>query len=765
MRNYYWWGLFLAASAGIACSHWHLMGLAAAALLGMLAIAWPSQYRFALCIILGGFLAGMISYQLLAPPVAPDLSADGREITVVGKVRTYPVIGDGKSSFVLGVECDDPQLRHLHVFCSFSRMLCKGEQLRLTGELKLPSRPGNPGEFDYAGYLLHQDIYYILQVSDENQVQVTGASTGLNRLSNFYRERMQTLCERFLAAREAEVVLAMLLGDKSSLDQDRYRDFQQTGLVHVFAVSGLHVGFVIVFCTALAGLLNFSRRGRFCFTVFMILFYGQIVGWPVSVQRAVIMASLGLLAHYAGRVSKAVNCLGIAGLCIIIPSPTELFGAGFQLSFLATWGLVGIFPVLRKKLAVQHRLLDLLLVPVCAQLAVSPVIAYHYNLFTPASLIGNILVTYLAGGIVIMGFLALVLAVFISWLGSIFLIPAGILTQILLQVVDCCRSLPLSYLYVATPSAGCVLLYYTGLLLAMASISFKFRRRHTVGAVGLMIVALVLLLIPGGWHHRGEVEVVILDVGQGDSILIKSPQGKFILVDGGGSELTEVGQRKVLPYLYHRGIRELYLAVSTHPDTDHLRGMEEVLEEIPARYAVLPGTLADSPDYYSFRELVSAGRGKLLPVEAGDTVTVEKDFCLRVLGPVEDSGGLGSSNNDQSVVFSLQYGKFSALFTGDAGTSELQAVMDQEKPGTFTVVKVPHHGSRNSLPDGIYVKLEPALAVISAGQDNRFGHPHPEVLKALEDSHTRVFRTDRDGAVFLRSDGKRLQVHTYHGQI
>ena len=701
--------------------------------------------------------AGLLYFSLLTTP-APEHLPEIKPAQVEGIVKDYPRYDGKKTTFAIRTDSKNRYSRNLQVYCNFAVHLQKGDKVEIKGSLKQPARAGNPGEFDYRKYLAKNGIYYIFSVKEEKDLSIGRQASGFQGWINSYSYNSQGLIKEVLPPDEAAILLGMLLGIIEGIDSSEYSDYQKTGVVHIFSVSGLHVGFLLLLCAWACSLLGLSRKMRVISGILLLLIYATLVGWPVPVIRSVIMGSIGLIAFYSGRDNRMLNSLGLAGIVILLINPNSLLQITFQLSFAAAWGLVYLFPLLRRKLNYNNRWGDLLLVPVCAQLAVLPLTAYHFHLFSPLALLANIPITYLSGGAVILGFLSLLSGGLLPGLSAIFLYPAGLCIDLIRVVNELVVNIPGSYLRVIAPGAVLIVLYYIGLLISVYAFTVTVdKRRYSVLATGLVMIAFFVMVIclPGSVYNRGKLEVTFIDVGQGDSILIKTPRGKFILVDGGGSDFSDPGTRKVLPYLYYRGVRELYLAINTHPDTDHLQGLETVLKEIPARYIAVPATIVEAEEYRNLRKIAEAEKIPVIPLSGGESVYTGEKLQIRVLHPMVEAKTLDDAN-EQSLVLDVRYDNFSALLTGDIGKETMQVLIEKLAP--VTVLKIPHHGSKNSLLPSFYEESKPQWSVISVGENNLFGHPHPSVLEALEEKNIEILRTDQVGAITFYSDGKKVRL-------
>ena len=756
--QYPWFAAFLCVTAGAVIAYYQVWWYVLPVILALLVLyIVKSRCRISLGWV-ALTVAAVIFFYPSFSPYPGDLPAVENK-TVVGTVASIPKKDEDRTRFVLSTGEDNRYHRQYQVVCRFDLPVHKGDRIWLTGSLKPPHRAGNPGEFDYRQYLYHQGIYYILSAEEASDVLKVERARGWQGLVNSYRDRMYQVTNQYLTAQEAAVLRGMLLGDIDDIDPELYEEFQNTGIVHLFSVSGVHVGFLLLLSGWLSSLLGAKRFYKLVAGIILLLVYGTLISWPVPVIRASIMGGMGLLAYYYGRPRQMLNSLGISGLLIILFDPHALFTISFQLSFLATWGLLHLFPVLRSRLPYSGWAVDLILVPFCAQLAVIPAIAYYFNLLSPVSILANLLVTYLSGAVVMLGFAALVL-VLAAPLAGLCLLPAGLCIQLILLATHFCDSLPGGVLWVATPGVPAIAVYYAGLLLLFTwpQNSRYYKQALGVGTA-LILVFLTAICWPPAWQNRGTLEIVFIDVGQGDSILIKSPQGRFILVDGGGSQFYQVGEMKLLPYLRHRGINRLDLMISTHPDSDHFLGLTEILNKIAVERFAYPLALRDSPAYAEVFRQVRQQSGSLLGLQAGQVLQVEPGFYLEILHPPGEVA-MASGANHFSLVLKCRYQNFAALLPGDLDREGLEELAAQKEAMQCDVVKVPHHGSRYSLVEEFYAICQPRAAIISVG-NNQFGHPHEEVLDALTGQGIQIYRTDRQGLVRCTSDGNCLRIDTY----
>ena len=709
--------------------------------------------RIVLTMIIIGLGIGYYHFLSLKPPL--DLPPQAA-VQLSGIVQDIPYYDGQNTSFTLKTDLPSPYQKKIRIVCLYQCRFNRGDLVKLQGDLKPPTKPGNPGEFDYPSYLAYQGIYYNLTVKSATQAKLISPVTGAIKWIDAFRSQAEQLTQQALSKPEAAVLLGMLLGGRAGMEAEQYSDFQKTGIVHLFSVGGLHVGFLLVLVAWLTSLVRLGTRGKFWAGVFILLVYGTMVAWPAPVIRAVIMGILGLLAYYSGRENSLLNALAISGLVILLISPDNLFNLSFQLTILASWGLIYLFPLVKERLPYKGWGWDMILIPICAEVAVLPMVAYYFNLFTPISLFTNILITYLAGGAVILGFMAFLLAAFLPFLATLLLHPAGLFIELILLIVQWTKMLPGAYIWVATPVAGLVALYYIAIFIGILGLKKPSQQRYVSSAIVLLMIFMICLLLPASCYDRGNLQITFIDVGQGDSMLIKTPQGKFVLVDGGGSQFNDVAAKKLLPYLHYRGIRYLDMIINTHPDIDHEKGLESVADQIEVNCLGLPASISTRKEYQTLRDIAVRQKIPVFTLEDGQYLTLEDGLEIKVLNP---AGELyeGQEFNQESIVLQVKYEAFSVLLTGDIPSEIMPRVLEKvDLP--ITVVKVPHHGSKGCLLPGFYQKLRPRWAAISVGANNPFGHPNPEVLEALTQAKVDVLRTDQDGAIMMRTDGKDLMI-------
>ncbi|SFQ99374.1 DNA internalization-related competence protein ComEC/Rec2 [Desulfoscipio geothermicus] len=738
-------------------------------------LTWRENRRvFVLLFILLGW--GTAAVDSARPPDGPERFA-GHFVTLEGRVAAEPQVGKDNVRYLIqadivaiGKHIVEVSGLVLVKAAKNERVYGYGDRLRLRGFLYIPGEPGNFGAFDYRSYLERRGIYCLMKVDGPRDVRLVGTGGGNApvRLALRAKQALLKVAYETLDERQAAVISGVLFGSREGIDRATEDIFARSGVAHVLCVSGLHVGYVLAGTLLLAGALRMPRRAALLLVLPVLLFYAVMTGMGPAVQRAGIMAVLVLLAAQLGRERDWPTALALAALVILAIDPSSLYETGFQLSFAATWGILYLGPPLGKLLIKRWgmpRWLGLpLQVTVAAQLGTLPLLIYYFNLVTPVAPLANLLLVPLVGVIMLLGFAGCVV-------GSIYLPAAepvnfgtGVLIDFFLWLAAQISMIPGGSAYVAAPPWYGVILWYAGLYLFVETVQGRLdlsRAGRYERFIPAATVPLLVLVIWWPWGGSGDqLRVHFIDVGQGDSILVQFPGGRTMLVDAGGrmgdpEGGQAVGESVVVPYLHRLGVNKLDVLAVTHPHGDHAGGALPVADKLHAGAVVI--TAASG-----YEELLAGLAPLQIPVYrvgAGQMLQIDDRVDVLVLGPGGKPAQEHEDLNDASLVLRLEYRDFSLLLTGDIEVEAQRALLAGGMELQSDVLKVPHHGSRFFTP-GFFQAVAPEYAVIQVGRRNRFGHPAQETLDALENTGASIFRTDRDGAVLITSDGNKIVVKT-----
>ncbi len=658
----------------------------------------------------------------------------------------------------------------------------QGDVVRLDGHLGLPPTLRNPGGFDYRAYLARRGICCTMYVGEPKRVNVRGnRRETLESLLVRAREYIRLQITRYVPSADAQGVLrALLLGDRSRVTDAQRERFAKTGLMHLLAVSGLHVFLVGMVLYALLRplLMRFGMRwrtveiARAVLTILVLGGYMFLTGGRPSVVRAVIMATLFIGGIVFQRSAHPLNTLGVAALILLAVRPPALFDVGFQLSMSAVAGIVTLNPRLLDAIPERYRasevadwLVSTGTVSAAAILGTAPILLFHFGWVSIAGLLLNI------AGIPCTG-LALSAAILMAatggmWplAGAAFGSAADLFVRGLLATSRYgAEWLSWAGIRMATPDAWVL----GALVAALIALAQWPRPRLRWGWVVAAFLFATVSVWEGaiGRDSGPTLDAVFFDVGQGGATLLTTPQENHVLVDAGPrSPSGSAAEFVIFPYLERWGIQELDAIVVTHPDEDHLGGVPALLKEISVDRVVDNGRPADSELYEQFQQLVKQSGTPRKTVHRGDTLLIDSSVRMQILAPPRDEAARIETRNNASVVLRVSYGEVDFLLPGDieAG-AEANLVQAYGEQLESEIVKVPHHGSSTSSTPGFVRAVsdsgKSSHAVISAGQGDQYGMPHKAVVSRWKNHGARVHSTAMDGAVWIRSNGQEAwQVH------
>lgn len=657
-----------------------------------------------------------------------------------------------------------------------------GNTLYLTGEVRFFQAASNPGNFDQKFYYQKQGIHAAVwaesvQILDPGVWPVREGLTVL-------RCRWKELLVDCLGDDYGNSMSAILLGDKSGLDAELKELYQKSGIGHILAISGLHMSFIGT------GFYKLLRKAGLSFFqagsagILFLLLYTLMIGPGVSSLRALVMFLVRIGSDMSGRTYDLPTSLSAAAAVIVLWQPLYLLDAGFLLSFGAILGIALVYPVLDG----FHAVPKLLCAGLSIHLMLLPVMLYYYFEFPVYSLLLNLLVVPLMSAVLGAGIAGSALACL--WAGGgrgILGICKGILW---IYETACGLSLELPGARIITGQPGILsmVVYYVllagGCMAGTSCIRYQKQRgkktegpsqsQDSPGKAGgkraAFLVRGILLFLPAafclacvGSHGKtGELQVAMLDVGQGDCLYIRTPSGKHCLVDGGSSDVPKAGKYRIEPFLKSQGVDTLDYVFLSHGDADHINGVEELLENQPMgiriRTLVLPDEHVLDKALLELAEKAAGCKTKAVTIREGGKI-LDCGMELTCLGPAEDYSG--ETGNASSMVLALQYQEFDMLFTGDVEGAGEAALAESGLLKRCDILKVAHHGSKNSTGDAFLAKAAPAIGFISAGQNNRYGHPHQETVERLKNFGCLIYSTQEYGAVTLKTDGKEVEIKGY----
>ncbi|HEX3672042.1 MAG TPA: DNA internalization-related competence protein ComEC/Rec2 [Candidatus Cybelea sp.] len=560
----------------------------------------------------------------------------------------------------------------------------------------------------------------------------------------------------------ASVVAGELWGERSALPPDLRAEFQETGTVHVLVTAGLHLGAVAALCTALLTLLALPRWATCLGAIALVWTFVWWSGAQLPAVRAATMATAALTARACGRATLSWNALALAALVLCFGRPASVATASFALSFSCVGAIfvcaARIERWIEARVALPDRIREALVLSIATQIGVWPLGAVVFLQFTPYAIAANLAVVPCVAATMALGAAQLALA----WCAPIADGLANINSWLLawmLAVVRTISALPGAAIPMTPAPAWCIAAYDA----AIAAAPLLWRRAPTLAIAAIALATGFVLAPPRPYDSR--LRITVLDVGQADGIVVQTPRGHAFLIDAGGrlertvqsegSVAEAVGERVVVPFLLRNGIHALDAIVLSHPHGDHAGGVAPVLRKLRV------AEFADGGQRYSghaYQDALSTARGEGVSIvnpRAGTTWRTDDGVTLQFLGP--SLPFISNSRNDineNSVSFTLRYGTFCMLFTGDAGAAAEQRFLSEGVDLRCDVLKVGHHGSSYSSTPAFIAAVRPRYAIISVGRHNMFGHPASSTIATLARFGATVYRTDMNAAVTIVSDGR-----------
>lgn len=691
------------------------------------------------------------------------------------------------------------QLRKLLVYISELTEIAEGDRVSVMGTLGSFDAAPNPGQFDYRAYQASLGVY--LQMSGKTiRLEERSVDPFLRMLGRMRRYAVGVCLE--VSPDVGGTMAAMVLGDKSGLPDERYQLYLDTGIGHILTLSGLHLSLLGV---GLHGILRkrvtmpawpaaLSMTG-------LLVVYVQLIGSGISAVRAAVAILCSLLAGCLGKTYDSLSAAGLGMLLILTEYPMQITRPSFWLSFGAVIAMGGILPELTRFLKPKRNAAKTLISVLAVWLALMPVTAINQYVIQPYSILLNFVVIPMMGpvlvGCIAVLFVGMIAPSAASWI-------AGVVKLVFDAVDWLCelsQKLPGDQIVVGYPAFG-QLVIYAGVLGGFLMVVFRKNRLewerqenveygetrygseeksdpkklgrgraaadgtcgitdgHWLRWLSLFAVSLSLIAVLMLGIGRNRLEMVFLDVGQGDCIFIRMPNGVTMMVDGGSTSEKSVGELRILPFLTWAGVRELDYLVMSHLDEDHISGLIELLESgFPVRYLLVSELTMEGNGVEEIGTIATKNGTKVVKISENDRIMCGK-VEIKCIAPAETL--LPGSENECSVVLELNYRNFSCLLTGDVeGKGEAAVEEYVQDRGTYTVLKVAHHGSKYSTSAEFLEAISPLAAVISCGKDNSYGHPHEELIDRLEAVDSEIYCTAECGAVLVSTNGIRWSIEGY----
>lgn len=671
------------------------------------------------------------------------------KLTVSGEVQNCQAAEYSLSVYLkqvcLTVGSEQIPIENIKVYLNKEEQIRIGMFLRVCGKLEEIPGSRNPGEFDSKQYYACQKIYY--QMKDG---KVCDKSTGYSYFGQFLQEIRQkagTILDE-AAGSYAGIFQAMILGERGNLDAETKMQYQMAGIMHILAISGLHISFAGMGFFRLLKKAGAGNGVAGAASAFLIYAYGIMTGGSVSAMRAVGMFLVLVGAGIAGRSYDLLSAMALSAIVLLLDAPAYLYSLSFLLSFGAVIGIGALTPEICSLLNLEKKTAKSLAGSVIVWLITLPIALCAYGEVSLAGVILNLLVLPTSGIVLASGIFALPVGIFVIEIAKRVVFPGKCVLFFYEKLCEVVGWIPHSTWIAGSPQLWQCVVYYVMLGVAFAGVKWGKK----AASVALVILAVVFL----GYHSRNGLAITCLDIGQGDCCVLKMPGGENFLIDGGSSNKKNTAVYQILPYLKNQGIAILDGIFVSHTDQDHISGIEELLElcaqkltTVRVKNLILPDWDTTGGEYEKLKMLAEQTGIRVQTVREGNLLKT-KEAQIEILAP--ENGADGGDTNEDGMVMKVHFGKFRGLFTGDIGAETEKKLLDSMEDVDF--LKVAHHGSKYSTCQRFLDVVSPEIAVISCSAKNTYGHPSADTIKKLEDCGAQVEYTMKNGAITVRTDGE-----------
>lgn len=728
-----------------------------------------SRHRLILAgVILAGFMSFAARYALMEKEAA---AWTGREAVLSGKVISA-VTKEDRLDLVIRTDRKSGMPRKVklmlrdysahpatdvsgQIFCEEPYELT-GTDITAGGEFRAPAGADDPGVFDQRLYLRAKGTPLIFRA---NGIDVTGeGGTGASFRRYLFRTR-----EDFISRFDEETagfIRGAVFGDKRDIDEDMIREFNANSTGHILAVSGLHMGFLY----ALLKLLSGRRRTAWISAVIIavMIVYGEMTLWSPATLRACVVMSLSIASMHFRRPFDLLTSVSFAAFMILTAQPYQLFDTGFRMSFLA---MAGIAFLTKPVSSVTGEGLGMM---IAVQAGTMPVTAYTFCRINPLAVFINIPVIFLASALVPLCLLLLICSLLFGSCPDTGIIMSRLTAQAVMKINHLLTfdgGFSLSAAGIGASAAVMIYSIMFGLSSEWARVKLIRKEKSCILRNAAVLMLPFIMLSSCLYDSFYDDEIVFVSVGQGDCTHVRAA-GRSILIDGGGRDDFNTGERVLMPYLLREGCDAVDIVLVTHLHEDHYRGICELAEIFPVGPAGIPS---------DYRDVIENGTGPfgpemIFPVDPGMKISLAEDIYIEAIWPVRTSSKPVSADdpNEHNCVYIISFRGVRVMVTGDLleedelGMIEYYRKRGREDVLRCDVLKVAHHGSKSSSSEEFLDAVPPSVAVIQAGKNNIYGHPHRQTLDRLEERGIAVYRTDINGAVGIDIRKNRLNVDVMH---
>lgn len=676
-----------------------------------------------------------------------------------------------------------------------------GDRISVRGKVSLCKMPRNDGEFNQNLYYKSKGIF--LRFTSQ-EIQITEKCTGIQKMLSDIKQRVANIYDSAADKRSAGFLKGIVLGDRDGIEQEQYNLYKRNGIAHLLAISGLHVSLIGMSFYKILRRAGVSYFVSFCAASAFLVMYVILTGNGVSAGRALIMCIVSVGADVLGKTYDIFCALSLSGIILALKNVYVFYDMSFLLSFAAILGIAVLHPIFHNIFLLSYskkikdinmkinpykkrageiciKAADAFLGSTAISLFTLPLILYQNFEFPLYSPFINIIAIPLMTLLFICAIAAAVAGLFSVWAASFFLGGANCVLSVYELLCRMFEAIPDSRIVTGKPELSSCIIFYIIIFLFVVfakkytlrkefkgpdefktSIEFKGSTKFISVILGLLLFLAVIILLP---KQENKLIIDMIDTGQGESVLLRSPGGINVLFDGGSTDIKNVGEKRIYPLIKSKKVTCIDYIFISHPDMDHTSGIIELMNMQERVFKIKNIVLPDlgGKEKEDFKEIINLASGKEINVicmKGGDFLDLGDGVNLTCLNPV--SGFTYENVNDYSLVISLKYKKFTALFTGDIGACIEKLLLMNGKIKQTTMLKAAHHGSDSSSDNEFIEKVSPQLAIISCGIDNRYGHPAKQTVDKLKNIKAFTYITSDCGQITIKSDGNAFNCKTYY---
>lgn len=620
-----------------------------------------------------------------------------------------------------------------------------GSIIKINAQYTEATRDRNYGGFNYKTYLRTKKIYGIFNVEDVEIVK-NGSDNIIIKLRKYIKSKLREKLKK----ENSELAISLIVGDRSHISSEVEDNFKKANLMHMLAISGAHFSYVILIATFISNRLQHKRLGQLI-QIIAIIFFMNLTGNTASVVRAGIMSILLIGSSICKRQNDSLNNIAISAIIQIINNPYIIFDSGFMLSYSGVLGIILFY----KKIS-EHIHFKSIALTISANIFIIPIMIYNFHTISGSFIISNICASWLLGIIIILEFISLCIPIKLLYM------ILDLLIMMLRKIAEICANIPFAQMYVPRYAIFFVIVIYILIFCR------KLKCRKYVYSF-LTIGVSILLIVNFTDVYQDRMRINFIDVGQGDSCLIRY-KGINIMIDSGGSlsknkdgKSYDIGENVLNNYLLNRGITRLDYIMASHFDEDHSQGFVFLLKNMKVKNVIISEQYKTSSIYEQFKQICKKQNIQIIYVRSGDEIRI-KDLAFKILHPKSKENQISENPlNNNAIVCMVKYKNRRILFTGD-----IEKVAENEMVKEYTnglkadILKVGHHGSKTSTTKEFLDLINPSVALIGVGQNNKFGHPNEDVIKRLEEKNIQIYRTDKMGeiSVIIDKNGK-IKINTH----